>query len=367
MKNILEIHIDPFGQGGTQTFIKNIVQNMNRSDLNIDLFSPYYIAEFNRDFVQKNFNIVYTDLLKKNNKNEIEYVKVLNKVLHKHKYDVVHIHTVSTLVMALCSFICKIRRVKKIIVHSHSTGDKNSLKHKSTKIICTPILNVCPTDYFACSKDAAEWKFSKSIVKNKVKIIKNGIDLNKFKIDNNARKVYREKLGYSENDKVLGHVGRFSDEKNHRFIINLFSELKKENDKYKLLLLGDGELRSEIEEYAKQKGVFENIIFTGNVNNVQDYMQAMDLFVFPSKFEGLGIVAIEAQACGLPVIASTGVPLEMKVSENCKFISLNEKNQWIKSINEMINLPKRNNTEQIRQNGYDIYDTAEIMRKIYTE
>ena len=367
MTKVLELFGEPFLRGGQEAFVMNVIQAIDYTDLQIDFCTPY---EFNSDnykqiIESKKGKIFAFNMPFNAGGFRINLFRPVYKLLKADKYDVVHIHSGSVMALAVLSFAAKIARVNKIIVHSHAAGEKENIKHLITKIVSSPILKICPTDYFACSIKAAEWKFSKSVVKNKVKIIKNGIDLKKFKIDDEARKIYREKLGYLDDDKVIGHVGRFSYEKNHRFIIDLFSELRKENDKYKLLLLGDGELKYDIEEYARQKGVFEYIVFTGNVSNVQDYMQAMDLFILPSKFEGLGIVGVEAQACGLPVIASTGVPAEMKLTENVNFFSTGDTLTWKCEVEKMIFLPKKNNTDAIRIAGYDIFDTSEKINKIY--
>ena len=150
----------------------------------------------------------------------------------------------------------------------------------------------------------------------------------------------------------------------HSFIIDFFSELYKKSDNYKLLLVGEGELKENVLSRVTELMLTDSVVFTGNVSNVQDYMQAMDLFVLPSLFEGLGIVGIEAQACGLPCVFSTGVPEEAKLTENVEYISL-DKNKWIETIEKMIVLSKTDNTEKIRASGYDIVETAKKLENIY--
>ena len=164
---------------------------------------------------------------------------------------------------------------------------------------------------------------------------------------------------------VIGHVGRFSKEKNHDYLIDIFFEIQKKDNRYKLLLLGDGALKDSLKLKAEKSGLSDSVVFTGNVSNVQDYMQAMDLFVLPSEYEGLGIVGIEAQACGLPCVFSTGVPEEAKLTENVKFVPLEDKDKWVATIKKMIKLPKLDNTEKIREAGYDINETAKQLESIY--
>ena len=366
MARILEVLCEPFSNGGQEAFIMNVYSHINPS-LDIDFFTPYYADNsFYIDKIVKKNNKVFTGNLDfKPGGNRLNIVKPLCHILKQGNYDVVHIHSGSIFALAVSSFAAKICKVKRIIVHSHATGTAGGLKHKLIKALSVPIFFFCPTDFFACSKAAGKWKYPKSIANRKLQIIKNGIDLDLFRIDDSKRSEYRKRFNFSDKDLVIGHVGRFAEEKNHVFIIDIFKELHKKDNKYKLLLVGDGELKESIQARVAKAGLTDSVIFTGSVNNVQDYMQAMDLFILPSLFEGLGIVGIEAQACGLPCIFSTGVPDEAKLTDNVEFVSLEDKDEWINTIERMISLPKSDNTEQIRAAGYDIKETAKKLEGIY--
>ena len=211
-----------------------------------------------------------------------------------------------------------------------------------------------------CSKQANIWLFGKKIANsNKCFILNNGIEVEQFSFDENIRKEYRDKLNVKDDEILIGHVGRFSPEKNHKFILKCFSEIYSINSKYKLILIGEGKEKEKLLRKYSNKPFMRNVIFTGIVKNVNDYMQAMDIFILPSVFEGLGMVLIEAQASGLPCIASLGIPNEVNISKNVKFCKL-KKEKWIKII---MDIPKQRNYSGIK-NIKEQYDIARITKKL---
>ena len=366
MKRILELICEPVTSGGEEAFLINLTKSINQTDFKIELYAPFGFFNDYYKTIFKDYNVSVYDKKEPLNPNgfRINLLFPLYNFLKSEKYDVIHIHSSQLSPLAIASLSSKMNNIEKIILHSHSSG-LNNVKHKIAKLLLNPLFFICPTDFIACSMAAGESKFPKFVVKNKLEIIKNGIDLDRFNINEEKRDEYRNKLGCTDDDMIIGHVGRFSDEKNHEFIIDLFSELHKKDNRYKLLLVGDGELKDSIQSKAEALGLSDFITFTGNVDNVQDYMQAIDLFILPSKYEGLGIVGVEAQACGLPCIFSTGVPEEAKLTDNVEFLSLEDKNQWIETVEKMIKMPKSDNTEIIRTSGYDIKDTARRLEEIY--
>lgn len=369
MKRILEILADPVSVGGEESFVSNVLNNINYENMSIDVMSPYSCENANAIsmFNQERNKLFFLNVPYKGNvlKSDIYHPAVA--FLKSSSYDAVHIHSCNTSALAIMAFAAKKAGIKRVIVHSHNTGTKKDLKYYALKALFEPLLLSSANDFCACSPVAGEWKFTKNICKNKLIVLKNGIDTELFKIYNVKREEYRTRLGFSDTSLVIGHVGRFAEQKNHGFIIDIFAELHKKDDRYRLLLIGDGELKESIQTKVENAGLTDFFVFTGNVNNVQDYMQAMDLFLLPSMFEGFGIVGIEAQACGLPCIFSTGVPYEAKLTDNVEFVSLEDKDKWIKTIEGMISSPKSNNTEQIRIAGYDIKQTAKMMKDIYLD
>ena len=233
------------------------------------------------------------------------------------------------------------------------------------KFFSAPIFVFAPTHYCACSIAAGEWKFPNYIAKKKLKVIKNGIDLTLFSPKMEDRERIRKKHEIGSSTLVVGHIGRFSVVKNHTYIIQVFEQLKVRVADSKLMLVGDGELMEQIKSVVKQKGLESDVLFIGRVNNVHDYCQAMDVFVFPSLWEGLGLVGVEAQGVGIPVIASTNVPQEMKLTSDVTYLSLDSVDAWVDRIITGFRQERHDNVATIKEQGYDINQTAEEIRKIY--
>lgn len=252
------------------------------------------------------------------------------------------------------------------IAHSHSTSNKKEWKKNILKNVLKKFSKIFATHYFSCSEHAGRWLFGDSTFeKGKVTIIKNAINIEKFKYNESIRNKLRKELNV-ENKLVLGHVGRFMKQKNHEFLINVFNEIYKENKDIVLILIGNGPLEEKIKNKVKDLEIEENVKFLGVKDNVNEYMQAMDMFLFPSLYEGLGIVAVEAQCSGLKCLVSTEVPKEVKLTKNIKFIENNEE-LWKKTIiKESKNIGSRQiDLKEVYSNGYNIENSAKQLEKIY--
>ena len=223
------------------------------------------------------------------------------------------------------------------------------------------------THYFACTEHAGRWLFgNKTFEKGKVTIINNGIDIEQFLFNEKIRNEKRNEMGIKHTDIVIGHVGRFIPQKNHKLVINIFYELYKKNNNYKLLLIGQGPLQNKIKEKVKRLKIEDSVTFLGQKKDVNKYYQAMDLFLFPSLYEGLGIAVIEAQTSGLPCIVSTEVPLETKVSEKISFISLKKADSiWIETINKIIEKDRDVKINRLIREGFSIMVEAKKLENIY--
>ena len=179
------------------------------------------------------------------------------------------------------------------------------------------------------------------------------------------RQEYRKKLGIGKSTFLLINVGRFSFEKNQVFAVQVLQQVKKIIPDTRLLFIGSGELEAEIKDSVHQMGLDGDVIFTGNVSNVYDYLQAADVFVFPSRFEGLGIVGVEAQTSGLPVIASDQVPAELNLTGNVKFLPLESPKEWADAVCSCRDMPRYQSLSVLREKGYDIRQTCQEIRQIY--
>lgn len=368
MVRILQIFGEPLSNGGQESFIMNMYRNIDRAKVQFDFYTPFFCD--NKDLREEIENMggrIYCSngsFLKEGNKKD--FIKGLKTFLNSHKYEIVHINSGSVFALAFGAKIAKKSGAKRIIVHSHATGI-NNIKYRLIKNISEKIFLKNATDYLACSKKAAEWKFPQKIIKeNKYSIVKNGIELDKFKYDENIRKKYRKKLNIKNNDFVIGNVGRIEISKNHKFLLELFREISINMENAKLLIVGTGTQKNEIVNYIKNENLEDKVILLGERNDVNNILQAMDIFIFPSMFEGLGIVSIEAQAAGLITICSENIPEEADVTRLFIRLNLNDdKKIWIDKVKKNVNYKRINCIDDLRKNGYDAKNIAKSLESIY--
>ncbi len=286
------------------------------------------------------------------------------KILRQEKFDVVHSHMTLTNFYVL--FLARICDVKLRISHSHSAFREDTFAKK----ICFAVLKIFNKFFtnkcIACGYTAGEFLYGNRMMKNAVLIMNNAIDLDKFKYRTNIANSIRDK--YKLKGKVcVGHIGRFTDTKNHEYLIEVFQEIKKLNKDTVLLLVGDGEKRKYIEELVNSKGLTNSVVFTGNLSDTSDLYQAMDVFVLPSKYEGLPVVAIEAQANGLPCLISSNVDKHCAIASNVHFMSIAEPpKKWAEAILEFSKHTRNTNcTELLTKSGYNISLEAAKLEEIY--
>lgn len=358
---VLQVGDWDFGRNGIATLIYNFNQNLDTQKVVFDYIISDSIKEvfYKKNIEKKQGRIFELEIRKKRIVKKIILFFKLRKFLKNNVYKIVHIHESTAYRMLYYSIICKMAGVNNIILHSHSSGfDSEGRKikfiiHSFAKLF----LPLITKNYFACSSIAAEWIFLKKY-RNKVIIINNGIDTKKFRFNLNTRNKIRNELKL-KNNFIIGHVGRMSYSKNHEFIIECFKKIKKKLPESKLLLIGTGPLETILKDKVKKLELDRDIIFLGMKKNIEDYYQAMDLFLLPSYFEGLGIVGIEAQASGLFSVFSDTIPKEILTTINlCKFISLKDKKEWIETIillhNKLFNHKRDNYYMEVKKNGYDI-------------
>ncbi len=294
-----------------------------------------------------------------------QYQKQLKKVLREGNYQIVHSHINALSIFPLRA--AKRTRVPVRIAHSHSTTNKVEWKKNLLKNALKPFSKVYATDYFACTEHAGRWLFGdKTLDKGEVFILNNAIDISKFKYSPEIRTQKRTELGISDDTLVIGHIGRFVQQKNHHYVIDIFNEVHKMNQKSILVLIGQGPLQVEIENKVKELGLVDSVKFLGQREDVHEWYQAFDVFLFPSIYEGLGMVAIEAQCAGCYCLASTEVPSVAKVTDNIDFVSLElPPSKWIATMVHSKYLRKRTSYDiQISEKGYDIrLETRKLEKK----
>lgn len=362
---ILEITCEPILHGGQEQFLINLIDNM-REEATIDVLTPYQID--NDGFVsivERRGGSVHTlGAPFMPGKSRKFLLKDIGAFLSERDYDVVHIHSGSISALTYAARAAREKGVRQVIVHSHSTST-DSIKHKLVKRMFSRELKKYPTDYLACSYEAGMDKFPEDIVEKKLRIIKNGVDPERFARNDETRKRMRTELGIPEEDFVIGHVGRFSFEKNHGFLIDVFGKVAGKNNNARLLLIGDGDERSTITDKVRGLDLGDRVIFTGNVDNVQDHYHVMDVFVLPSIYEGFPFVALEAQAAGLPCILSDGVAEETAICPNVRLLSVDDEEEWVKALTNVEDLSLCDGSSIIREKGYDVKTMADHVAKIY--
>lgn len=349
--------------GGQENFAMNIYRNIDRCKFQIIFVVPKINGknQFFEEEIISNGDLVYEVTSK--SKNPFRNFREIYSIVKENHIKIVHRHSGNSM-MWLDLLAAKLGGATMRIAHSHSS---NSLSIRQTLLhyISCPMLNWVATDRYACSNSAGKWMYGKK----EYYIVKNGIKTLDFQYDSVTREKIRSQLEISDNDLLIGHVGRFSEVKNHSFLLDIISDAYKRNlFNLKLLLVGSGELQKEIIEKARRLGVLDSIIFTGNRADVNELLQAIDVFAFPSLYEGLPLSLIEAQASGTPCIVSDNVSRECQVTDLVTFLSIKDGTDgWIESL---INQKKKDmeskcyNTRVIEA-GYDIINTVGFLEKKY--
>lgn len=347
--------------GGVESFLLNYYKNIDRTKIQFD-----FIIDSDSTLIPRNeIELLGGKIYEVTPYQHIfSYIRDIRKILKENNYKIVHAHMNTLSIFPL--YAAWRERIPIRIAHSHSTTNKKEWKKNILKNLLKPFSKVFATDYFACSEHAGRWLFgNKAFNEGKVKIIRNAINTDNFKYNKEIRNSLREELGLKDKF-VLGHAGRFVKQKNHEFLIDLFNILYKENHKFKLLLIGQGPLENQIKNKVNSLKLNENVIFCEQRDDVNRYMQAMDCFVFPSLYEGLGIVVIEAQCAGLKCICSTEVPKETKMSNLITFVELSNIEKWKEKIMEE-NYIRENKCKEIKDNGYDITVESQKLVNKYME
>ena len=369
MKRVLQVYGEILSNGGQEAYSMNMYRNIDREKVQFDFYTPYYCDNENlvKEIKQLGGNVYTGGGRFELEGNKKDFVKNLSKFLSLNPYEIVHINSGSIFALAFGAKIAKKYGAKKIIVHSHCTGNDN-FKYRIIKMISSRVFLKNATYYCACSKEAASWKFPKSVVKKEnYDIIKNGIELDKFQFSKSIREEYRNDLK-ANNQFVIAHVGRFTDQKNHEFLINVFEKLKEKYKNSKLWLIGDGPNKEKIKDLVNEKKLNDSVNFLGIRKDVNKILQAADLFLFPSKFEGLGIVAIEAQATGLPTLCSENIPEEANQTDLFNKLNLSDSiDDWVNKILELKNNKnsRESYAEKLKLAGYDAKDSAKKLEEIY--
>lgn len=346
--------------GGIETYLHNYYKNIDHNRVNFDFVNMYDKIYFQEEYEETGAQIYK---LPNYRKHPIKYIKKLKQILINGNYDVLHFN-MNSAVFLYPLIAAKIAGTKIVIAHAHNASNDKGILKTVLHNINKHFIPIFSNRYVACSEKAGEWFFSKNIRKsNNYHIINNSVDVDKFKFDINSRIKLRRELKVNDNTLVIGHVGRFNKQKNHYFMINIAKELRKANLDFKLLLIGTGPMKQEIENKVREDNLENNIILLGQKLNVNEFMSAMDIFILPSIYEGLPIVAIEAQAAGLQCVLSSNITTEVVDTENVTFLDINSIEEWCNCILKM----KENNVldRKVKIKKFNIKYTIDELLKIY--
>ncbi len=362
MKKVLH-YVSIMNRGGQETFIMNVFHAINREHVLFDfLCTINQPGDYDVEINKLNGKIFHLNL----GKFKIEVIdrflnlrKFLN--LHKNEYGVFHVHTQHAMDGFLNATAAIKAGIPTVIVHSHST---NTLYHPIAHKIFRPLLRRLPVTKFACSDLAGKWLYGRQ---GEYKIICNGVDIKRFSFSNEIRQQIRRENKW-DNHKVIGHVGSFSYPKNHEFIVKVFNEIAKKDSTAILVLIGIGEMINDVKKQVEELGISDKVQFLGKRSDVYKLDQGFDLFLFPSRYEGLPVVLVEAQCTGLKCLVSDTITSEIDVTENIYRESLiNSPVIWadtaIKIMEE--NTSRRNMADVVTNAGYNIKDTAKILTEFY--
>ena len=325
--------------GGVESFLLNYYRRLNEAELRFDFLSPSEEPVAYADELARDSRLYYVVPKKKDlfwHKRELE------AFFREHQGEYCAVWANLNSLMNIDYLKCaKKYGVPTIIVHSHNSGNMGGILQRVLHSVNRWGIDRIATEYWACSDGAARWMFPQKLL-GQVRIVKNAIATEQYHYDAEKRSLYRRKLGIEER-KVIGHIGRLHFQKNQAFLLELLSHIRKKEPQYVLVLVGSGPEEAQLREKAKALGISECVYFAGQQTEIGGWLSAFDVFAFPSRFEGLSLVGLEAQANGLPVVAAdTALGSESIVNSNVSVLSLQRPvEEWCSEI------AKRTGTERI--------------------
>lgn len=353
-------------RGGAETMIMNLYRNIDRTKTQFDFVeNSFEHAAFDDEIKALGGKIYHCPHF--TGKNYLEYKRWWKDffIEHQGEYNIIHGHIGSTATIYL-----KIAKQNGLftIAHSHSSGTDYTLHDKLYRVLSYNTRNIADF-FFACSQAAGIDRYGQKVVQgDNYKVLNNAIDTKLFEYNEESRHKIRKEFNLEKN-LVIGHIGRLIPVKNHKFILLIFEEIKKKIPNAKLMLVGDGNLRPQLEAQAKELEIAEDVIFTGVRSDINEIVQAMDFFVFPSLYEGLPVTLVEVQTSGLPCVISDKVPDESILTKDLVTVMSLEQSaeKWAKHIVSRLGVERYNRVDEIKARGYDIAETAKWLEEFYLE
>lgn len=345
MQRVLQV-IGSLGYAGVEAVVMNYYRHINREQIQFDFITCSSKPERYDEEIKQLGGRIFR--LPSRSRHPLEYMKALYDVIRTYHYQIVHIHQNSAS-MVMDGIVARLCGVPVVIGHSHNTRCNVLWQH----YLFRPFVNLLFKHRWACTTEAGKWVFGYS----NVKILHNGIDTQRFRFNEEIRTGIRKELGLTD-EMLIGFVGRLHAQKNPYRLLEIFAELKKKQGDSHLLIVGDGEERESMIQTCRELDILPSVHFVGQVTNVHEMMMAMDVFLFPSVFEGLGLVVIEAQATDLPCVVSENVPTP-DLTGKLSVCQLGDDNEtWVKTILNHASGNRCDTGHSIRKGGYDIVHEA---------
>lgn len=351
--------IRKLGDGGIESVVYNYYNTMDHDTFAFDVF--YHsdtISKPSKELIDAGVRFYEIPPYQKD---LLGYISSLRRIFRDNKYLIVHSNMNTISVFSL--YAAWKEQIPIRIIHNHNVPGGNEVFRNAVKYLLRPFGGLFATDFFACSEKAGRWMFTTKYDKGLVKVIPNAIDFSRFRDVSSDEIINLKKQLGIEGKKVIGHVGRYTYAKNHRFLIDIIRSIRQKNPEFVLLLVGDGELNDEMNKWIIDKHLEDNVIQTGWVNKPEIYYNAMDVFVFPSLYEGFGMAVIEAQASGIPCIVSEAIPDEARISKEYFKLDLNAGiDEWVDAITSCCT---KKNVLTIDSLNFDIYKCAPELGRYY--
>lgn len=347
--------------GGVGFCMMNYFRHLDHSKFQIDFLTPGELPpDLEKEVVAAGGAIKVLPGIK----NVPKYVYAVYRILKDGKYDAVHSNLNTLSVFPL--FAAWLARTPIRISHAHSASNPKDCKRHIAKLLLRPLSRIFPTHYLACSELAGRFQFGDRKWKSgSVRLVKNAIEADRFKYDEKARIELRAEFGLKDKF-IVGHIGRISPQKNPQGLIDIFTEVAHRRDDAVLVIVGDGPLRGEAEDHVAAKGLKRKVTFVGERHDVSRFYSMFDVFCFPSLYEGLGMVLIEAQMNGLPCVASTEVPRAADLTGLVEFLPLEAPlAHWADRLLAAKRVDSAQCRQQLAAAGYDIGHEADRLAEFY--
>lgn len=354
--------------GGIERISVAIYKYLDHSKINTQMVTKYADKEFFDSELELYGGHRVPILEKKpNNKIVLKFFYLFNLYkLLKNKYDIAYFCLSKPRDVFKYPIICKFLGIKTIAIHSHNSMEDDNVKLKKIlNKLGRRVIGKIAQIKIACSEEAAMWMFPEKHCKLKEYLLmKNGIEIEEYKFNVQTREKLRKQYEV-ESDFIIGHVGRFSKQKNHKFLIDIFEKIYETKRNSKLFLLGIGELEEEVQDYIKKKNLDSSVVLVGERNNVCEFMQMFDVFLFPSLYEGLPVVGVEAQAAGLRCFFSDTITKDVNITGNIFYMNLSESpKKWADFVIEKgKDYERKDYSELITEKGFDIQDSVKKLER----